>query len=531
MIDSSVEPGAASPQKPRSRFGVTSLALLVGALGALTWVGYKLWDDMNLDDATRRFRDSLRQVRSKDASERSAAAATLQFAITPAEVDRALDALTVTLSDKDPGVRAIAAQTLGGLVVRLRNPKSDTKAAPEQIDKWATQAMNSVVKALSDRDASVRAAGIVGLGLASKQPETVPGGEVTDRARLSGEVAKKKGGGGRAAAAPRRPPGDLASALRTGSAKWTRETAKVYYGYSDLVAPAELVAALDDDSVNVQIAAIRTLHNFPLGLDAAIPALLSMLEHTDVKDPSVESRLRESCREALEAAWPGPDAVPALTDALQSNHGESRSLAAILLGRIGPEAGAAVPTLLATVKEPLDPSIPRSAQMALQQDPPCSAARALGLVASSDEVISALAEVLKSPLDYRHGAAAYGLAQIGAPARTAAPALVAAYSHWLDCKDPVNSGHWLTTALGRICPGTPAESDAVKALIRSLDSEDGSIRHLAAESLGKFGKAAAAAAPKLRELKGGERSTQAYTDALTAIEGTPEPSSSKNKKG
>ena len=68
----------------------------------------------------------------------------------------------------------------------------------------------------------------------------------------------------------------------------------------------------------------------------------------------------------------------------------------------------------------------------------------------------------------------------------AAPALVSAYIKWLDSKDQVNSGHWMTTALGRIVPGSAAESDAVKALIRSLDSEDGSIRHLAAESLGKI---------------------------------------------
>jgi HEAT repeat protein len=534
MTDPSVELGETSPKKARSRFGFTSFVLLVGALGALAWVGYKVWDDMSVDDATRRFRDGLKQVRSRDASERSTAAATLQFAITPAQVDRALDALAVTLSDKDPGVRASAAHTLGGLIVRIKNPRGDVKASPEQVDKWTTLAMNSVVKTLPDPDPSVRAAGIVGLGLVTMQPETSGGGEVSDRATRSGDTPKKKGGGGRMKAPPRRAPEDLATALRTGSAKWTRDKAKAYYGYIDFDAPVELVAAVNDESVNIRIAAIRTLRNFPLGLDAAIPALLSALEQHDAQDPSGDPRVHEACREVLQMAWPTPAVVPALTDALKNNHGESRGFAALLLGRIGPEAAAAVPALLATLKEPLDPAVPRSAQMALQQDPPCSAARALGSISASDEVISALADVLKSELDYRHGAAANGLAQIGAPARVAAPALVAAYHKWLDSKDQVNSGHWLTTALGRIGPGSAAESDAIKALIRSLDSKDGSIRQLAAESLGRFGKAAVAAAPKLRELKANERSRQAataYTDALTAIEGTSAPSSGADKEG
>jgi HEAT repeat protein len=536
MTDRSVELGDTGPKKTRSRFGVTSVVLLVGALGALSWVGYRVWDDMNLDDATRRFREGLRQVRSKDPSERSTAAATLQFATTPAEVDRALDALAATLSDKDPNVRVTAAQTLGGLIVHVKNPRGEIKASPEQVDKWTNQALNSVAKVLPDPDPSVRAAGIVGLGLVARQPETSGGGEVSvsDRVPRSGETAKKKGGGGRLKTAPRRPPEDLATALRTGSAKWTRQTAKEFYGYIDFNVPAELVAAINDESPNIRIAAIRTLHNFPLGLDAAIPALLATLEQHDTKDPSAETRLQEACREALQAAWPTPAVVPALTDALKNNHGESRALAALLLGRIGPEAAAAVPVLLATLKEPLDPAVPRSGQMALQQDTPCSAARALGSISSSDEVISALADVLKSELDYRHGAAANGLAQIGAPAQVAAPALVAAYNKWLDSKDQVNSGHWMTTALGRIGPGSAAESDAIKALIRSLDSKDGSIRSLAAESLGRFGKAAAAAAPKLRELKANERSGQAgkaFTDALTAIEGTSAPSPEANKKG
>jgi HEAT repeat protein len=533
MTDPSVELGETGPKKTRSRFGATSFVLLVGALGALAWVGYKVWDEMHMDDATRRFRDGLKQVRSKDPSERSSAAATLQFAITPAEVDRALDALTVSLSDNDPGVRVTAAQTLGGLIVRVKHPQTDTKASPEQVDKWTTQAIDSVVKALPDPDPSVRAAGIVGLGLLTRPTETSAGVEVSDRAARSGDTPKKKGGG-RMKAPPRHPPEDLATALRTGSAKWTRETAKAYYGYTDMNAPAELVAAISDDSHNIRLAAIRTLRNFPLGLDAAIPLLLATLEEHDVKDPSGETRLHEASQEALQAAWPTASVVPVLTDALKNNHGESRAAAAFLLGRIGPESAAALPVLLTTLKEPVDPAVPRSGQMALQQDPPCAAARALGSISASDEVISALADVLKSKLDYRHGAAANGLAQIGVPARVAAPALVAAYNNWLDSKDQVNSGHWMTTALGRLGPGSAAESDAVKALIRSLNSEDASIRQLAAESLGRFGKAAEAAVPKLRELKANDRARQVartYTDALAAIEGKPAPPSGSKKKG
>lgn len=170
----------------------------------------------------------------------------------------------------------------------------------------------------------------------------------------------------------------------------------------------------------------------------------------------------------------------------------------------------------------------------MQQDGPCCAARALGLIASSDEVIEALTATLRSDIDYRHGAAAYGLAQIGDRARVAAPALVAAYSNWLNCKDQVISGHWMTTAVGRLGPHSAAEADAVNALIRALDDKDRSIHTSAVASLGKFGKNAASAIPKLRSLKERETSVEirdTASAALKAIEGSAQPPTASEKSG
>ena len=142
------------------------------------------------------------------------------------------DALAVTLSDKDPGVRATAAQTLGGLIVRIKNPKSDTKASPEQVDKWTTQAMNSVVKTLSDPDASVRAAGIVGLGLAIQ----AAGDRAWEGSDGSGGAVKRGGQeerrrGPRDRSAPRRLLPISRAHCGLDRPSGTRETAKAYYGY------------------------------------------------------------------------------------------------------------------------------------------------------------------------------------------------------------------------------------------------------------------------------------------------------------
>ena len=264
--------------------------------------------------------------------------------------------------------------------------------------------------------------------------------------------------------------------------------------------------------------------NYPLNLDAAIPSLLSMLE----KD---EPPVRQECNAALRLAWPTSAVVPALNDALKGKSPQVTALAALLLGRIGPEASPAVPNLLVVLKQPLDPATPRSALGKMQQDAPCLAARALGAISTNSEVIAALSDTLKSDLDYRHGAAAYGLTQIGEPARAAAPAVADAYSRWLESKERLNTGQAMTIALGRLAPKTPAEQQAVALLVEAIDLKDKSIEIEAAKALAKFGKSAVSAVPRLRALKEQNKAdvTAAAAAALEAIEGKSKPTETGSK--
>ncbi len=197
-------------------------------------------------------------------------------------------------------------------------------------------------------------------------------------------------------------------------------------------------------------------------------------------------------------------------------------MAALLLGRLGSDAAAAVPALLTVLDEPLDLAVQPADPMGTRADPASAAARALGVISSSGEVIAALILLLKSDVAIRREAAAYGLARIGPTARLAAPALVAEYNKWLDSATQFG-GYELTIALGRVAPHSAVKSDAIKALVRALDDRRDWIVRQAALALGRFGKAAtAAAAPRLRKLK--EQSAKAdlraaAASALEAIEG------------
>ena len=487
----------------------------------LGWAGWKTWSDLNTDNATRQFRTTLQQLEDSDASERWRAAGNLTVASGRSDIESAVVALVRASKDKDIQVRTIAARALGTLVSRVAGPRDDGVDLPhELVDKWVDEATRSLVNGISDPDDAGRVAAIQGLAMLSAQPNAAAsGGAMQGRAPVigGGAIVKKPGF---------QPPPGLVESLNDGETRWDRASAQAFYGYVDSAPPPELLAALKDQSLEVRIAAVKALVNYPLNLDSAIPLLLAMLDRN-------EPELQEVCTAALRLAWPTTAVLPSLTESLKRGTDRIIPLAALLLGRIGPDASDAVPDLLVIVKQPLNPATPRPARGRVQEDAPCLAARALGSISSSDEVIAALTEILKSDVDYRHGAAADGLAEIGDPARVAAPALVAAYSKWLRSNDRLNTGQLMTTALGRLAPKTPVDKDAVRLLIQALELKDRSIPTEAAKALAKFGKSAAAAIPKLRIIKEhGPSAVSAAAEAtLEAIDGTTKPKVSESEKG
>ena len=107
---------------------------------------------------------------------------------------------------------------------------------------------------------------------------------------------------------------------------------------------------------------------------------------------------------------------------------------------------------------------------------------------------------------------------MGEAEREAAPAVVAAYSQWLDSKDSETGGYALSFAMERLAPRSAAEADAVRHWAVRLSRRTNGPSSLAAKALGKFGKAAAPAVPRLRALKEKAPSAQARAAAATSLD-------------
>jgi HEAT repeat protein len=291
--------------------------------------------------------------------------------------------------------------------------------------------------------------------------------------------------------------------------------------------PPELIAALKDQSAVVRAKAVGSLSHFARCDDSTIPSFLSMLEND-------EAEVRKACADALKAARPASALVPNLIEALRSHNREVRFQSARLLGRIGAEARAAVPSLILLLKEPFDPEMSRTRVGATEWDPSCQAAIALGQIASNEEVIAALVETLSSGSPEQRGiaelrlSAAEALGRIGPRAASAAPTLIDALNALLDAKQEMPGAYAMAVALGHIAPNSQSAKGAVTTLIRVLDSTRYQLARVgAAEALGTFGPDAAAAIPKLRALatepSSPEKTRHAMSEALDAIERESQP--------
>jgi len=176
----------------------------------------------------------------------------------------------------------------------------------------------------------------------------------------------------------------------------------------------------------------------------------------------------------------GDEAVEPLVQKLKEGAtAEERAAAARALWKLGPRAEAAVPALVAALKDADGPV--RSA-----------AAFALGGVgAPAAPAAPGLLELLKASEPTARAAAAFALGSIGPGARAAAPVLVAA----LTVADPElqETAAW---ALGRI--GPEAAAVAVPALIERLDDPSPRLQEAAVRALAALGPAAKEAAPVLQ---------------------------------
>jgi HEAT repeat protein len=231
--------------------------------------------------------------------------------------------------------------------------------------------------------------------------------------------------------------------------------------------------------------------------------------------------VHQAATKALNESQLTASVVPPLIMALASPEPEARFRATEILARVGPAARPAVPALLALLSEPFD--VKRSTTDHTSPnywDPACGAAIALGQIGPTPETIAGLTTMLASDVPERTSSAASGLAKLGPAAGPTVPALIRAYDRVLKSEKPFLGQSAIALALGRLGPHSEAPADSIAILTRGLDSKQTWVRLGAAAALGNFGRDAAAAIPKLRELEQSpDRDLQnAAKKALAAIE-------------
>lgn len=172
-----------------------------------------------------------------------------------------------------------------------------------------------------------------------------------------------------------------------------------------------MVEGLSSDNPLAQKAAMRALADLRPKAPGALPAVKRILEGEN----------RELAAEALDIlASLGESAVGQLTETLQK--AELRAVAAAVLGHIGPDAKAAVSTLLELLKTEKDPTSRRELFLALSSIAP-----------ETKEAVPLAIESLDDPDDRVVLAACLLLGKIGPDAKEALPALKAL----TDSKDEV----------------------------------------------------------------------------------------------
>jgi HEAT repeat protein len=359
------------------------------------------------------------------------------------------------------------------------------------------------------------------------------------------------------------------------------------------VVPA-LIAALKDEDVGHQVGAVKSLGQIGPAAKEAAPALAATLKDTNLADmyyvqwaealwridrhPDVGPTLKRWLKmefgegdgrwrvEAARLLWRidrSPAAITALIDVLKRGEGLERRLALINLGGIGPEARAALPTMLPLLKDE-DKNLRTDAAYALgrfgehgkpavgnlkgaldDKEPSVrfAAAVALWWIDRDREALSRLRDGLRAEGADARAAAVSHLGWLGKAAKEAAPAVrdalkdkaplvrQAAAAALGGIDDGPDSLATLMEALRDREPavraiaasslGTdfgPAAKAAVGALTKALWDEDASVRSNAAEALGRIGPEAKAA-------------TRALIAVLRSEEMEPEPSAAAEALG
>jgi HEAT repeat protein len=304
-------PDVSPPKARRSRSGVRGLLVVIACCGVLMWATRSLWDSQHPAIA------AARGLEARQASSRIAAIRHLASVGTDDSII-AIPPLIARLGDTDADVRAAAADGLGLLgssAVNAGLGKNEVLAA-----------MTGLVGLLSDQQPAVRIVAVNALGSIANC-DTTKMIELAPAANALVPILDE-------------PITDVrASAIG----------ALGFVGPRVLVEPPPaIVAALEDESVQIRAAAVASLTKYTRGLPRLIPSLLDSMHKARPEARTSYAALFGYIKPPSFSA----EAIRPFTLALGSQNREIRYLAVTRLADFGPVAQEAIPFLIKTLAEP-----------------------------------------------------------------------------------------------------------------------------------------------------------------------------------
>jgi HEAT repeat protein len=482
---------------------VVALIGVILGLRVLTWV----WAESEKPLRPPTTSELIDQAQSGDTAERRAAVLGLSRERTSDLVAVVL-ALIGALADPEASVRNDAAVALGQYLVAV------SKDGGQASIVLARAGASSLIKVLKeDHDSSVRASAAFAVtsllrGLKEcriNSGESMPGDSIDPRTTIKalGEVLERD-----PAARP-----------------------ALLFCFHDLgpidgPAPSVVLDALDDPERVMRVEALKAVAQFTRDNDNAVSALLREVDSYRGDPFYRRTTYNYQLREIAERLRTTTAIVPQLMIALESDNPDVRSIAALLLGGLGQRARSAAPSLIVTTTAMI-----RSASRAgahAEDSLFSDLASALVEVASPDEAVPVLSEVLGPDRPAMAARAARCLGKLGAKGGSAVPHLLKAFKAAGDSTTALEDGeyaHAILRSLWDIVPNASLPKSTVDEVIgvmsSSLDFPQGFNRRTAADALGDFGPRAAVALPRLHALVDSEKAgevREAAAKAITKIE-------------
>ncbi len=444
------------------------------------------------------------------------------------ESERSIPAVLQVLRDKEPLVRAQAAESLGLLGSYAVWAQMSGVAAAGSDGGLVDGAIDALISLLAkDDEGTVRASAAAALGNIAATSPRPPGSR----------AASKKGGGDSSSkpSAPAKSPVeykpivDALIAALGDSDDTVRSAAATALGSAGPKVspepPPQLIAALKDRTAVVRAEAGKALPSFERGLDPVVPTLIRMASESD---PTVHQASVGALRQIKKSAI-SPAAIPALVEGIGSPDRQVRMHVIAMLARFGSQAKDAVPRLIAVLDEPLSSDSTtvgggRSAQTTFT-GPAHEAAKALGEIVPGSplaaQAVAALSRVVRGAARQRRASAADALGKFGA---TAAPAITGLVKMLEESADGTSmtarsDADAATRALSSIAADASSSKTVLNALKESLRSGSKSSRIAVVEAIEELGPKAAGAAPEIEALKNDPDPNvhKAATKALEAL--------------